>query len=353
MERTFDPPKRRSILPPARELVAIEPHAGAHHVASRVFVAAAVPAVSVFLLHRPDWLPYALLASVLSVYGRRLGSAQRTIVQVEVGAVLIVLLVAGTTISAAGVGLPAMILGATITAGLGTFISDIRQWTPPGALFFVFAFATTASVPLATGGIAAAALVSALSAAFAIAVSRLMSLMDSTVAGPRRPRPAHPIVVAHAVICAVGAAAAGSVAVVLGIDHPYWAVVSAIVPVVGVTTSGQLARAAHRLAGTALGLLVAVPLFSIPMSEIVRLLVLVGLMALTELWIARNYSIALLFLTPFTIGVTMFGSAAVDLSRQIDSRAIATLIGVIMSVILILATHLVRHPRRRGQIMLG
>ena len=46
---------------------------------------------------------------------------------------------------------------------------------------------------------------------------------------------------------------AGLISVGLGFENPYWAMVSAVVPVVGRATSTQLVRAGHRLVGTLLG----------------------------------------------------------------------------------------------------
>lgn len=58
----------------------------------------------------------------------------------------------------------------------------------------------------------------------------------------------------HTGVSVLAAGLSGTVALMAGLQRPYWAMVAAIVPVVGPSTAGQLLRAGHRLARTLLGL---------------------------------------------------------------------------------------------------
>jgi uncharacterized membrane protein YccC len=120
--------------------------------------------------------------------------------------------------------------------------------------------------------------------------------------------------------------------------------VSAVVPVVGATTSGQLIRGSHRVLGTLVGLVVAVLMFGWQPQGLVLVLLLVALQAGTELVVMRNYSSALLFLTPLTIGMGLLNGPVPVLPLVLD-RGLETLVGVAVAFVLILATHGVRHPR--------
>ena len=157
------------------------------------------------------------------------------------------------------------------------------------------------------------------------------------------PRPPLRVVSAHALTCFVAAAAAGMLSLAGGLPHPYWAMVSAIVPVVGSTTVGQMTRATHRMIGTFLGLgATGLILFYTP-SGAVLIVILALLTAATELMVARNYGLAMLFLTPLTIGMMSLNHPQ-PLGPLLVDRALETCIGLAVVMVLIVVTHNVRHP---------
>lgn len=141
----------------------------------------------------------------------------------------------------------------------------------------------------------------------------------------------------HAGMCALAGGLAGLIALAVGLSHPYWAVVSAVVPVFGLSTHTQLLRAGHRLIGTVIGLVTSALLFLIPWSDLGLLIVLGLLMVGTELTVARNYSIALAFVTPMTIGFAVLGGSG-PLSGLLFARVVETAIGLGIVVVLILMT---------------
>jgi len=332
-------------FPTLGEAFRIGPHARAHTVAARVLTSALVPAAVLLGLGRTDLLPFALLTSLMSVYGRRASRAQRLAVQGQVMALQVALLLIGAALAVVAPGPVTVVIGTAIVAGLTTVIADVRGWNPPGALFFTFGFAVIVSAP-AVISLMDVALTAVAAAIFALIVTALFSRTVPAIAAPPHvPKPGL-VVGVHALICLVGAAAAGSIGVALGISHPYWAMVAAIVPVVGLTTSGQTLKAFQRVAGTLVGLLIAFALFAWNLPSPAVLLVIVSLMALTELFIARNYALALLFLTPITIGLP-FLAGTPDLGELLAARGLETVIGSAVGFVLILASHRVRHPRAR------
>jgi hypothetical protein len=338
-----------------RELLHWGPHLGAHKVTIRVLFSVLVPLLALFAVDRLELAGYALLAALASVYGRNATTRDRLIVQTWFGVVQVGLVVAGAALAATDAPGWLFVAITALVAGVGTVLADSRAWKPSGSVFFVFGFGVSASLPAdgATGvGLAALLATSALVFTLLVTVisggiknSQRRAGKQVTEYAPRTiPQPNWRVVGTHAAMCMLGAGIAGGVALALGWPHPYWAMVSAVVPVVGATTVGQLVRASHRVTGTLLGLVVALLLFAWTPQGLVLVILLVVLQAGTELVVARNYSAALLFLTPLTIGTGLLNGPVPVLPLILD-RGLETMVGVAVAIVLILVTHGVRHPR--------
>lgn len=344
-----------NVFPHPRVLLHVGPHADAHHPALRLFISAAVPACILVALGRIDLVPYGLLTSVAAVYGRRSPVRRRVTMQLEVSLLLLALVVLGAALAQGQAPAAVILIIAAVVAGLATLISDIRRWVPPGALFPVFAVSVSAFAPPPAGGVLAVVGVGALAVLVTLAVTLAWQVPTLRAGGPEV-SPAQPGATAggigmplsvsfvHAGICALAGAAAGLIALAVGLSHPYWAVVSAVVPVFGLSTHTQLVRAGHRLTGTVIGLGTSAVLFLVPWSEIGLLVVLGLLMVGTELTVARNYSIALAFATPMTIGFALLGTPG-PLPDLLLARVIETALGLGIVIVLILMT---RRFRDRG-----
>lgn len=100
---------------------------------------------------------------------------------------------------------------------------------------------------------------------------------------------------------ALGTGVAGAVAVLLGLEHGYWAAITAaaVLHSVNVRTTAQ--RAVQRTLGTAVGLLLALGVLGIGLAPVALALVIVVLEFLLEYVAARNYALAVVFLTPIAL----------------------------------------------------
>ncbi len=359
----MQPDRYRSdgILFDPRELVRFGPHLGAHKVALRVVVSILAPLLVLLAIDRLDLAAYALLAALASVYGRMAPTRQRLSVQAAFGLCQVTLIVLGAALSAAAAPGWLIVLITAIAAGVGTMLADARSWRPAGSVFFVFGLGVSAAVPTDWPGVGTAALLASSALAFTLLVTlvsgagkqglrarrRLAGQPTGSYPALARPAPNWRIILTHAAMCFVGAGIAGGIALSLGWQHPYWAMVSAVVPVVGTSTSGQLIRGSHRVLGTLIGLVVAVLLFGWQPQGLLLVLILVALQAGTELVVMRNYSSALLFLTPLTIGMALLNGPVPILPLVID-RGLETVVGVAVAAVLIVATHRVRHPVNTG-----
>lgn len=349
------------ILFDPRELVRFGPHLGAHKVALRVVVSILAPLLVLFAIGHLELAGYALLSALASVYGRLAPTRQRLAVQAEFGICQVVLIVLGAALSAADASGWLVVAVTATVAGLGSVVADARSWRPAGSVFFVFGIGVSASLPTTWPGVGVAALLASSALALTLLVTlvsgygkehlrarrRLAGQPTGSYPAIRRATPNWRLINTHALMCFLGAGIAGGIALSLNWQHPYWAMVSAVVPFVGATTSGQLIRGSHRVLGTLVGLIIALVLFSWQPQGIVLILLLVALQAGTELVVMRNYSSALLFLTPLTVGMGLLNGPVPVLPLVID-RGLETVVGVAVAAVLILATHRVRHPKRQA-----
>lgn len=309
-----------------------------------------VPLLVLLALGRIELGVYALFGTFAGVYGGRSVLADRWRRQAALAAVLATAVTLGALVAGSvhreWLAVPVCALWAMAVAAA----SDRFGWTPPGPLIPLFALATCAAIPTsgATDVARAAACVVA-AATWTVA----LGVLEVRFTGERHyPVPTHPATgvpprrrVVHAVRCAVGVAVSGSIAVLLGIGHPYWAMVATVVPLSVPGLTAQLARGLNRLIGTVVGLVLAAGLLSLhlPVWSIVLLTAL--LQAGTELVIVRHYGAALVLITPAALLMGQFGSAQ-PAHELLTDRLLETAIGVVVGGLVAVATRQAQPGRR-------
>ena len=325
------------------QLTRLGPHAGAHRVAVRAGVSVLVPLLALWLAGREEWAIYATFGAFTSLYGRERVGRARLWLQGSLALYLTVAVVLGTVVATsperAWIAVPAT---ATVAA-LGSLASDAERWHPPGPLFLVFAFAACAAVPSDGSDVPTALAVAASSAAFAMLVGNAGAFWRRDPGGPGR-RPSYLASLRwHVLPCSLGVFVAGAVTTLAGIGHPYWAMVSAVVPLVAQDLRHQVVRGLHRVVGTAAGLLVAGVLLAVDPPVLVTVLVVGLLQVLAELLVGRNYALALVAVTPLAL-LMVHLAAPVPASTLLADRGIETVIGVVAGLAVGYLTR-VRHPR--------
>jgi len=334
------------LRPHLRNLLRIGPHAGAHHVALRTGVSVGVPLITLWAVDRLDWSLYAAFGAFTALYGRSLVGAARTRMQSSAAVTFVASVVLGTAIALAPAAPWVLVGAAALWAAIIALVSERFAWAPPGAIFQVFALGACASAPAVAGDLLPALLVSAAVAVFAL-------LVGLVPGGPVRDAAPLPSLGAllrrrevrlHLLRYLLAAGIAGAIATAVGLGHPYWAALSAVVPLAAADTAGRLLRAGQRLLGTFVGLAIAAAILAFHPSGLVAVLIAVALQVCAELLVVRNYGIALVFITP--LALVMIGIAhPVDAGALIQDRAIDTVLGVAVGMALTLATH-----ERRVQI---
>ncbi|WP_218026048.1 FUSC family protein [Nocardia miyunensis] len=139
----------------------------------------------------------------------------------------------------------------------------------------------------------------------------------------------------------VGAATAGLLSVALGVDRPYWAVMTAAVLIVANTVLSW-----HRTVQRLLGNLIGVGLFTalVPLTVHPVALVAVALVCqlVVEATISRNYWVASVFVTPMALVMVEFAGAQ-PAGRLALDRWLDTCVGAAVAVAICFAV-----PNRRA-----
>jgi hypothetical protein len=318
---------------------------GSHWVALRASICVLFPMLVLTATGHTSWCVYAAFGAFAGLYGRYRDYGDRVRMQATAAVLLVAAVVTGTLTALGPDPRWMAVAGAAVWAGIGGVATDAFDWHPPGSLFLVFAYAVCAAVPATPSSLLVALVVTSGAALLALLLGASGALLPRSAprsgAGPgpglryavRRPGAG-----AHLLRLAGGAGAAGGAATAIGLGHPYWATVAAVVPMAAPDTSGRLLRGVQRLAGTAAGLLLAAGLLAPHLPVLGVVLVVAVLQLLAELLIGRNYALALVFVTPLALLLGQLGRP-LPAAGLLRDRAVETLLGVIAAVALTLLTH--------------
>lgn len=312
-------------------LVEIRPDEGSHRVALRAAVSVAVPLLVLWASGHLDWTIYATFGAFTSLFGRERYGVPRLRLQASMATVLTVVVVLAAAVGCSPERRWLAVPATAVVAFVGSLLADRLGSHPPGPLFTVFAFASVSSIPASPADIATAAAVSAAAAACALVIGNVGfvgRLVTRSPLPPRRgpaPRPAG--LLPHAARIAGGVLLAGLVATSVGIGHPYWAMVSAVVPLASREAGAGLVRGVQRVVGTFAGLVVAAALLAGHLDGLGLIVVVVLLQALAEMAVGRNYALALVAITPLALLMVHLAAPTPE-SVLLRDRGLETLFGV-------------------------
>ncbi len=287
------------------------PPRGDHRVALRAVLSVGVPLVALLLVGRLDLSVYASFGAFAALYGRMDAPRPRVIMQATAGAILVSAMLIGTIVSALG-SPPSWASSSSPIAAAVTLFAYRAQWHPPGALFAVFAGGATASLPATWSSLPLVLVVGGASVAWSLLVTvTFVIVRRGSWARPTRSRPAIGPV-AWEMTATVGTAAllAGIAGALLVGTHWYWAMVGAVAAVGGAHVTARLIRGVQRLVGTLLGVLIAAGLLALHLPPWLVLIIAVALQAASELYVGRNYGIAMIFITPLALLMISLASPA-------------------------------------------
>jgi Fusaric acid resistance protein-like len=194
---------------------------------------------------------------------------------------------------------------------------------PRGELFFVLVLLVLAQVPTAWSQLPLALAVAVGSASLSVllgvlwhpredrATLRLDRLHHRAVQGfVSLDRSEHCVLI---LVAATGVLAAWLLAVALGVGHPFWAPVTVAALLPTLASVDVYHRMVHLVLGTLLGVGLAAVLFAANPGHLTLIMIIVLCQIAIELFIARQYGVALMFLSPLAIGMS-------NLSRDLPWR---------------------------------
>ncbi|KAA5838290.1 FUSC family protein [Saccharopolyspora hirsuta] len=131
---------------------------------------------------------------------------------------------------------------------------------------------------------------------------------------------------------------AGLVTIAVGLDHAYWAVVSASAVLQSTNATATWLRTVQRLLGTLAGAVVAFAMFGLHPSPVVILVLVVVCQLVAELFVQANYALGLLFVTPLALGLASLSNPGAHnelIAERITTTVLGALIAAAVSLVLI------------------
>ncbi|GAS86426.1 integral membrane protein [Mycolicibacterium brisbanense] len=138
---------------------------------------------------------------------------------------------------------------------------------------------------------------------------------------------------------------AGAIAGALGISHAYWAMATAVLMLhQGFDWTRTIQRGIERTLGTWLGLGVAGAILALHPQGVWLAVVLGALQFTIEMFVVRNYTLAVIFITPAALTIASGGAPVADVGSLLLARGGDTLIGCAVALLVYWVTERSRPP---------
>lgn len=126
----------------------------------------------------------------------------------------------------------------------------------------------------------------------------------------------------------------GAIAGALTMNHAYWAMAAAVLMLhQGFDWPRTLTRSIERAVGTWLGLVVAGVILALHPQGLWLVLVIGALQFIIEMFVVRNYTLAVVFITPAALTIASGGHAVGDVGELLLARGADTLIGCAVALL--------------------
>jgi hypothetical protein len=208
---------------------------------------------------------------------------------------------------------------------------------PPGSLFFVMAAAIGAYSPVEFLQIPTFVGLLAMGSLLACLIGFFYSLYTLRLAPAQPVQPLPPLnfdfVVFDSLVIGVFVGISLVLAQLLQLDRPYWVPVSCLAVIQGVSLRAVWNKQVHRIAGTAIGLVVAWGLLMLPLDKWSVSLMMMVLAFVIEMLVVRHYGLAVVFITPLTIllaDATQLGHGMPN--AILEARLVDTVLGSLVGL---------------------
>ena len=329
-------------------LLSLGPSRVDHIPAFRIALGLAIPLSVLLATGHTEWAMYVGFGAFTGIYSRCEPTRMRFRRQSMAGALLTVCVTIGAALARLGepMGDAAAswtVLGVgSVVAGLAAAVVLRLGLKPGGAIFPLFAVAAVASAPPAAP-VWAAFLIAGACASLCVVLGLL-----GHWAGERHPGAGVQAATetwtraqlgAEFGRFAVAAAIAGALGLASGLPFPYWAQIAAIAPLSAPGRTLQVERGLHRIIGTTLGIVTTAFLLSFPAQPWQLVVWVVVLQFLAEMYVLRNYSFALLFITPLALLMVQLAHPQ-PIGAMLEARVLETAIGAVVGIAVVSAAAL-------------
>ncbi|WP_268642628.1 FUSC family protein [Nocardiopsis sp. EMB25] len=144
----------------------------------------------------------------------------------------------------------------------------------------------------------------------------------------------------------VAALAAGALAPVLGVEHWYWAVVSAASVLQATNVSSTWHRTVQRATGTVAGIVVAAAVFAVDHTVWSTVVLIVACQIGAELVVMTNYAYAIVLVTPLTLALSSLTQPGATTDGMVLERLWATVLGAVVGAVVCVVVLNRRGPAR-------
>ncbi|MFT4262920.1 MAG: FUSC family protein [Nocardioides sp.] len=306
--------------------------------ALRVAFGLLVPGAILLVVDRPDLIVYAAFGSFAGMYGRNRHLLAR-LRQQAIGAVVLLCGVGiGVALVQHGASDLTLVAAAAPFAVAVSLLADRLGLRPEGPFYGLFALGATAAVPAGSAEPWQALGLCAATALFAmgLGVAESLVLRHGWIRVPWEPIRPRSAGIVHALRYAVAITGAGLVGSALHLEHVNWVLAGAAVTLAAEDSRMRVRRGVHRVIGTVAGLAVTVLLLLGHPDPTVLAALVIAFLFPTELFMHRNYALALGFFTPMIMLMTDL-AAPTDTRTLVVDRGAGTLLGVAVGIVVALA----------------
>jgi uncharacterized membrane protein YccC len=132
---------------------------------------------------------------------------------------------------------------------------------------------------------------------------------------------------------------AGAAASELGLERAYWTMAAAVLMLhQGLDLVRTVQRGLERMLGTWAGLIIAWGIISLHPTGLGLAVVLMTFQFLIELFVLRNYAIAVAFITPVALTIAAGGQAVSDVPHLLLARGVDTTLGCAVALLVLVMT---------------
>lgn len=335
----------------ARRLLSVVRVENEHLHAGRVAIGLVIPGLALLIAGRPDLIIYAVFGSFAGMYGRAECHRERLRHQVQASMVLLTGVGVGLLLSGIHARPWFLVVTEVGFAAVASLVTDRLGLRPSGPFFGIFALGAIAVIPAGHVAPWAALSICAATALLCIVVGQSGSIRSRKLergTSARQVSADEELRASDALIqasrYALALSIAGAAGLLLGIGHINWALAGAAVPLAATDARSRVYRGIHRVLGTVAGLAVTAALLLPDLSATVLAVFVIALLFPTELFMTRNYGLAIGFFTPLIMLMTELAEPT-EPWTLLGDRVIGTLIGVAAGVAVAVFTHRPRVSR--------